>query len=578
MLNELAQYAKKQKLIARPGYKPKHAKWVIVLSDAGEFIDVEPERDFPCCPSLDQGEMIAGGITRSHFLLDSLAVVTGTVKNEKNAEKNAQKHNYFISLLHDAANAEPMLELCANALEDSEIISQIQNKLTALKAKPNDNLTFRVGNVYPLELDTWHNWWDEFRGSIKSSKDNTETMVCLLSGEITKPVLTHEKISGLNSVGGQSTGTVLVGFDKDSFQSFGLKQSLNAACSEQSVALYSSALNNLIALSPRPLAGAKFIHWFKEPLAKEFDPIELALGLDQENEATRLEALNQAEKLLRSVENGERPELLSNIYYVLELSAAGGRIMVRDWFVGNYAELANNIRLWFDDIRLVTPDGKGMAKPFKLWAGLARLLPHRNNEQDLSKRINTELSSIMPRIWRSIIQGSIFPDTVPARALRHIQSRLYNVEEDNLDRISCAWLKAWYNRKNRNLGGGLILHEDLLTEHPSPAYQSGRLMAVLAEIQRAALGDVGAGIVQRYFAAASSTPALVLGRLVKISQFHLDKLDRGLAIWYEKIIAEIASHMGSQVPNNLNLEEQTLFALGYYQQKAVMFTKKNQPE
>lgn len=122
------------------------------------------------------------------------------------------------------------------------------------------------------------------------------------------------------------------------------------------------------------------------------------------------------------------------------------------------------------------------------------------------------------------------------------------------------------------------MHEDLLTEHPSPAYQSGRLMAVLAEIQRAALGDVGAGIVQRYFAAASSTPALVLGRLVKISQFHLDKLDRGLAIWYEKIIAEIASHMGSQVPNNLNLEEQTLFALGYYQQKAVMFTKKNQPE
>ncbi len=35
-------------------------------------------------------------------------------------------------------------------------------------------------------------------------------------------------------------------------------------------------------------------------------------------------------------------------------------------------------------------------------------------------------------------------------------------------------------------------------------------MAVLAELQKAALKDVGAGVVQRYYAAASTTPALVL--------------------------------------------------------------------
>lgn len=574
MLSELAQYARKQKLVATPGYKPKHAKWIIVLSDTGEFIDIEPERDFSCCPSLDQGELIAGGLTRSHFMLDSLAVLTGTGKDQKDAEKNASKQKFFISLLHEAAKAEPVLELCAKALENPEVFGNIQTKLSALKAKPSDNVTFRVGKAYPVELETWHKWWDEFRGPLKA-KENTDRMVCLLSGEITTPALTHDKVSGLTPVGGQSMGTVLVGFDKDSFQSFGLKQSLNAACSEQSVALYRAALNNLIAQAPRPFAGAMFLHWFKEPLTKEFDPIELALGLDQENEATFLEAINQAEKLVRSVENGERPELLSNIYYVLELSGAGGRIMVRDWFVGNYAELAANIRLWFDDIRLVTPNGKGLAKPFKLWAGLVRLLAYRKSEQDLSTRINNELSTIMPRIWRSIIQGGIFPDTIPAKALKHIQSRLFAAEEDNLDRIACAWLKTWYNRKKRDAGGASILREELLTDHPSPAYQAGRLMAVLAEIQRAALGDVGAGIVQRYYAAASSTPALVLGRLVRMSQFHLDKLERGLAIWYEKLLAEITSHMGPKAPNNLNLEEQTLFALGYYQQKAAMFTKKN---
>jgi CRISPR-associated protein Csd1 len=36
-------------------------------------------------------------------------------------------------------------------------------------------------------------------------------------------------------------------------------------------------------------------------------------------------------------------------------------------------------------------------------------------------------------------------------------------------------------------------------ENPHPAYQCGRLLAVLADLQRAALGDVGAGVVQNYY-------------------------------------------------------------------------------
>lgn len=104
----------------------------------------------------------------------------------------------------------------------------------------------------------------------------------------------------------------------------------------------------------------------------------------------------------------------------------------------------------------------------------------------------------------------------------------------------------------------------------SPAYQCGRLMAVLAGLQQAALGDVGAGIIQRYYAAASATPALVFGRLIRGAQFHLDKLDRGLARWFEDRIADICLRLGSSMPATLNLEEQGLFALGYYQQLAAL--------
>lgn len=117
------------------------------------------------------------------------------------------------------------------------------------------------------------------------------------------------------------------------------------------------------------------------------------------------------------------------------------------------------------------------------------------------------------------------------------------------------------------------MQSHLNLNHPSSAYHAGRLMAVLASIQNSALGNVGAGVVQRYYAAASTTPALVLGRLVRGAQYHLDKLDKGLAIWYEQQLAQIMTQLGDDLPTTLTLQGQTLFALGYYQQQAAMFTK-----
>lgn len=104
--------------------------------------------------------------------------------------------------------------------------------------------------------------------------------------------------------------------------------------------------------------------------------------------------------------------------------------------------------------------------------------------------------------------------------------------------------------------------------HPHPAYHCGRLMAVYADLQYAAQGDVGAGVIQRYYAAASATPGLILGRLARLSKFHLGKLDPGLAHWYDSRIADIWARIQDEPPTVLTLEAQSLFALGHYQQMA----------
>jgi CRISPR-associated protein Csd1 len=100
------------------------------------------------------------------------------------------------------------------------------------------------------------------------------------------------------------------------------------------------------------------------------------------------------------------------------------------------------------------------------------------------------------------------------------------------------------------------------------AYLCGRLFAVFERLQYLALGGVNAGVVDRFYASASVTPALVMGRLFRNAQFHLAKTDGGKAENVRKDFEEIASALGRKFPASLDLEAQGRFALGYYHQKA----------
>lgn len=55
-------------------------------------------------------------------------------------------------------------------------------------------------------------------------------------------------------------------------------------------------------------------------------------------------------------------------------------------------------------------------------------------------------------------------------------------------------------------------------------------------------------------------------------------MDKGNAIFYDKIIQEIVSNLGDSFPKAMNMEKQGMFILGYYQQKEKIFEKKNEGE
>ena len=48
MLHQLANYVARHNIAALPGFKAKTAKWIVVLTKEGKFIDlVEDNRQFP---------------------------------------------------------------------------------------------------------------------------------------------------------------------------------------------------------------------------------------------------------------------------------------------------------------------------------------------------------------------------------------------------------------------------------------------------------------------------------------------------------------------------------------------------
>ena len=108
------------------------------------------------------------------------------------------------------------------------------------------------------------------------------------------------------------------------------------------------------------------------------------------------------------------------------------------------------------------------------------------------------------------------------------------------------------------------------TQRQEVAYLLGRLFAVLEKAQLDALGKINTTIKDRFFSAASATPASVFPRLIRLSQHHIAKADYGYLS--DQRISEIMEHVDS-FPAHMNLQDQGLFAIAYYQQKNALWRK-----
>lgn len=619
MLEHLLRFAEQHDLASEPGFKPKDVRWALMADAQGRLLTTAMELGqagqknnrglrFAKCPDFSFSEMKAGGVTKSHFLAETAEVVLlmgpKPGQQDREGEKTRQKHAYFVEMLRKAGENLPALAALTQGLEDEAVLAGLRASLEEQKGKPTDKVTFMLGQDFPLDDPGAQEWWRRFRAGLAApatdqhpgrgrkkkgpddSGKSSARVICLATGLPVEPLLVQPKIEGLAGVGGQASGDALLAFKQESFCSYGFSQAANAPVGEQAARVYADALNQIIRAHSKNLAGAKVAYWYRgslqapqrdDPMALLDDP-ELFDPAPQGAEETprtqprgqskgktkpplgeERNALERARLLLEAIRAGQRPDLAGNYYYALTLSGAAGRVMVRDWMEGPFQELMANVCAWFDDLAIIARDGQGLARPPKFMAVLGSTV----------RELKELPSPFVAGMWRAALRNEAIPRQALASALERF--RVGVVGDQPFNHARMGLMRACLARK-----GDEQMKFNLNEDHPSSAYHCGRIMAVLAEIQWAALGDVGAGVVQRYYAAASATPSLVLGRLIRLSNFHLDKIEnKGRAVNLQKKLAAIMARL-RQIPRALDLEGQTLFALGYYQEQAQRLVKKDQ--
>ena len=530
---------------AKPGFRTKAVRWLITCNETGGYTGIIPAGvdqygALMVCP--DSGSQ-AQSSTGAHFLCDKLEIVALFGKDGDNSGKH-KKNQSFCDFIREAAVSIAYLKCAYDLLTDSEELTKIREELKVLGAKNSDVASIRIGSKNPIDDSDVIDWWSNRRiVQIKTS----EKMRCFATGGLVTPMEIHPKIGGLKKYGGRGQDN-LVSFYAPSFTSYGLKESSNACMAESTATSYAETLNNLIKEQSVTLGGSLCTYWFSHSVQDEEDSFSFL----QNPETPEPGVDSLPRKLLNSIQSGDRTDLVNNHYYALTLSGASGRVMVRDWMEGQFPELLQHIDQWFDDLAIVARDGKRLA-PFPKFLAVAG-----STERDLGD----VPPPLMLQLYKTAMGGLVIPQSAKAKAL--LRTRTHIIQDEPISHAGMGLIKAHQIRNKGDQHMGTHLNPD----HPEAAYQCGRLLAILARLQRSALGDVGAGVVQRYYSAASQTPALTIGRLMSNAKNHLSKLDGGLQHWYENQIADVMACIDSSIPKTLDLEKQSLFALGYYQQIA----------
>ncbi|MFH1310164.1 MAG: type I-C CRISPR-associated protein Cas8c/Csd1 [Candidatus Omnitrophota bacterium] len=383
---------------------------------------------------------------------------------------------------------------------------------------------------------------------------------------------------------GKSSGCALVSYNEPAFESYDLKGNNNSSICANCARTYVEGLNWLLSegVKIRNERNKEDIvysnRWPRKRSASYGVDTAMVFWTRRNNkldEIDYLEAPNSADvaRLIDSVASGAERDnryLEPDKFYSCTLSGSAARIAVRDWIETSLFDFRKAIAKWFQDIEIEEYDGdlKKIQTHYARLYDLARSC-QRKNSDGKSDKDDTSLARAVVYLWNAALKNTSLPVWMLTKVLQRARLDKYGVTADR-----AALIKLILNRNNK--GGDFMITEKIMQSDRPVAYICGQIFAKLENIQYAALGDKNAGIRERYFTYAMTSPASAFGRLFNLNSKHFTKLKSdkpGLAVVLDKECQELCKDVDIRsFPATFSLEQQGQFAIGYYHQRQLQFS------
>lgn len=461
-------------------------------------------------------------------------------------ERSKKYHQAYLELLHKCyqQTQESSVDAVIKFLENQplpKLQSYLQKNSTDWQIEKNHVIRFEVDDRDPTELETIQKFWVEY-----CSNDNLPEQPCLVTGKIEPITIKFEhKLKSVPDT--QGSGASIISAYCDSFHSYGRK---GAEVSPIGVSTAENIGQVLSYLESQPkhrlrIGSVLYLFWC---IQDEFDL----------NNWFYEPSLEDVRALLKAVNSGNQPPPVEKTnFYVLVLSGASGRIVVRDFLQTTVEQVKYALGKWFAAQSLINIGGK-TTEPIGLYALASQA--YRDAAKELQSHTVVELS-------RCALQpNKPLPKDLLHKVLERVRvQRQVNYRQASLIKLI---LISW----GVNITVELDERMEQLNPRQKQAYCCGRLLATFSSIQYYALGNVNQTIIDSAYGAAATTPNRIFGALEAKVQNHLAELRKGkpgLAITFSKQLEQIHLAMpGAAFPNTLTLEEQGIFAMGYWHQKA----------
>lgn len=524
-----------------PYHKQHEIHWIIDIGSTGKFKGFTETTG-------DNGSHLeepipyfrrSGANPPPYLIVDKPPYVLG-VGLEKFTDKKANKRNKsYVEMIKSCAascgraEVKAVLSFLCNKHKE-EAINHLPEKMN-----PDDWITFRVNDQLVHRLDEVSNFWKDHEINRAAEKSKLKAQ-CIICGK-ERPIADRHPVE--IQIGRDRTQ--LVTANENAYESYGLKASAIAPICNPCSLNYGLALRYLFNSDKhsRSIANVNVAFWTKEPAGFNF--LQMLSDPDPDEVARLIES---------PWHSVQPPSAETNDFYALIATSNQSRLIIRDWLEITVSRIQDNISTYFKLQELVDHSGRE-GNPCGLFSLASSLVRDFRN---LSPRV-------IPAFLNFALKGQPLPRWLMYQAIKRA-----HVDVDNRMTYPRAVLMK------------MVLNSQILTEkegkmtpkldpkNDNPAYLCGRLLGVLEDIQRAAVPSANTTIVDRFYGTASSAPASVFGNLMRNCQNHLSKLrntKKGAYFALQNQLEEVYSGL-SKFPRTLNMEEQGLFAMGYYHQRA----------